>query len=264
MLKRIVLGAIMALTVAATAVPTAYVAYNPAPTFDLVGDEVAFNVPEQAPAAADPNKASISIKAPTTIKVGQLATIDVSDSVADSFDWEVVPSTENFQVIDNGKRAHFTTSIDETADSYMLIVGGAKDGTVDVKTWRIVVTGRPTAATIGPDASIAAKVGQWCASVNSPTKREDLTKLAQSFSSVAEAAKSATMTPDAMVQATTQSNLKALGIDNLKNWSPFFTNLQNELKTMDTAGKLPDGLAHIAVWEQIAQGLAQYASTLGS
>lgn len=213
--------------------------------------------PEQAPAAT----AAVTIKAPATIKVGQLAIIDVSDSTAASFSWQVVPPTDNFHVIDGGKRAVFTTAIDETAESFLFIVGGAKADTVDVKTWRIQVTGRPNSATT-TETAIAAKVAQWCQAVTSPTKRDDLTKLAQSFASVAEAAKSTTMTPDAMVQATTQSNLKALGADNLKNWAPFFNSLQAELKALDIAGKLPDGIAHIAVWEQIATGLNQYAATL--
>lgn len=203
--------------------------------------------PEQAPTTA----ASIAIKAPATIKVGQLAMIDVSGSNAASFHWQVVPPTDNFHVIDGGKRAVFTTSIDETADSFMLIIGGAKADTVDVKTWSIQIVGRPTTTA----TSIAAKVAGWCRPINSPTKRDDLAKLAQSFASVAEAARSADMTPDAMVQATTRANLKALGETNLKNWTPFFASLQAELKSLDTAGKLPDAAAHVAVWEQIADAL---------
>lgn len=229
------------------------------PTIYFAASDSDAHFPADAPVAAD--TANVVIKAPASIKVGQLVVLDASESTAASFQWQVVPPTDNFQVIDGGKRAVFSTSIDETADDYMFIVAVAKGDAVALKTWRIEVTGRTTSATVS-DAGLVNKVAQWCQAVTSPTKREDLTKLAQSFSSVAEAAKSTTMTPDAMVQATTQSNLKALGADNLKNWSPFFTSLQEELKSLDTAGKLPDGVAHIQAWEQIADGLTKYAASL--
>jgi hypothetical protein len=224
-----------------------------------VDARVTRGVPGQQPAPVRVAIASINIKAPAVVKVGQLAILDVSGSSAASFSWQVVPATANFQVIDGGKRAVFSTSIDETATSFMFIIGGAKGDTIEVKTWTIAITGRDTNG--NTSMSLADKVTSWCAAVQSPTKHDDLVKMSQTFSSVAEAAKAGTSTTaEDMVKATAQANLKALGADNLGNWKPFFVSLQAEMKSLDAAGKLPDTEAHIAVWEQIADALKANAS----
>lgn len=202
----------------------------------------------------DPNSANVVIKAPESVQAGELVQISVAESNADSFSWKIEPHTKNFQVVDGGRRAFFSHG---SSGEFLIIVAGAKGGTSDVKTIRIKI--------IGPDVppnptDIASKVPSWCEKVQSPTKRDDALKLAQSFSSVAAVIKP-TMTPGEVVEATKKSNQDALGA-NVKHWEPFLIALQTELKAQATAGTLSDTESHTKAWRAIAEGLNRYAATL--
>jgi len=210
--------------------------------------------PVDPPIPVDPNAAHIVVEAPSTVQAGELVKINVGKSIADSFSWRVEPPTKNFEVVDGGRKAYFSHG---TAGEFLFIIAAAKDGTSDVRTFRIKVIGSD--APPGP-VSIAAKVPDWCKSVQSPAKRDDALKLAQSFSSVAAIIKP-TMTPADIVEATKKSNQDALG-DNVKHWEPFLLALQSELKAQAAAGSLVNTDAHVKAWREIADGLKAYAATL--
>ena len=209
--------------------------------------------PQPVPNVVVSNEAKIVLKAPIKARVGELVVLDVTDSNADSFKWELRTKTKNFLVIDGGRRAIFTA---EAGGEYVFVVACAKGGSVDVVIHAIVVTGDPA----DPAADIGAKVKEWCDKVVSDTKRDDAMKLAQSFSSVS-AVISDDMTPDAIVEATKKSNRVALG-KNLDAWIPFFDGLGDELRALGSAGKLPDSEAHRAVWEKIGEALKYYAEAM--
>jgi len=201
----------------------------------------------------DGDTAKVVLKAPDKVKVGQLVTLDVSASTANTYSWKVIPPTENFRVIEGGKEAVFSS---QTGGDYVFVIAVAKDDTVDVHVHTIKVTGGQPQ----PGDDLVTKVASWCEKVESPTKRDDALKLAQSFSSVS-AVISETMTPADIVEATKKSNRDALG-DNVEQWVPFLEGLQAELKTLAEAGKLEDTAAHAAMWRSIADGLKAYAETL--
>lgn len=201
----------------------------------------------------DGDQAKVVIKAPEKVKVGQLVTLDVSGSTASTFSWQVIPPTENFRVIEGGKEAVFSSQV---GGDYLFVVAVGKDDTVDVQVHKVTVTGGQPQ----PTDDFATKVAAWCEKVESPTKRDDALKLAQSFSSVS-AIISDTMTPADIVEATKKSNRDALG-SNLDHWVPFLESLQAELKAQNDAGKLQDTAAHAAMWRAIADGLKAYADTL--
>jgi hypothetical protein len=209
--------------------------------------------PQPVPNVVVSDEAKIIIKAPVKAKVGELVVLDVTESNADSFKWELRVKTKNFLVIDGGRRAIFTA---EAGGEYVFVVACAKAGTVDVVIHTIVVAGGPAE----PSADIGAKVKEWCDKVASDTKRDDAMKLAQSFSSVS-AVISGEMTPDAIVEATKKSNRVALG-KNLEAWVPFFDGLGDELRALGAAGKLPDSEAHRVVWEKIGEALKEYAEAM--
>jgi hypothetical protein len=251
MYKTIVAGLVAAVVTAACVFGA--VKFNP----DLAPDVPVPSVPDDAPAPpADPNAAAVIIKAPTSVPAGTLVVLDVSGSNATNFAWKVVPETPNFMVIDGGKRAVFSG----TGGEYLFIVCGGKGDTVDIKTHSIVVDGPIVPPGPPSPADIAAKVAKWCEPVDSPTKRDDALKLAQSFSSVA-AVISPVMTPADIVDATRKSNQDALG-SNVERWEPFLRSLQAELKSQAEAGLLPDTEAHAVAWRSVADGLKQYADKL--
>lgn len=206
------------------------------------------------PEPADPNAAKVVIKAPASVKAGDLVVLDVSGSNAMSFAWKVVPETANFLVIDGGKRAVFSNG---TGGDFLFIVSAAKGDTVDVKTHTVKVDG-PDGTPAPTD--IASKVAAWCEPVESPTKRDEALKLAQSFSSVAAVITPA-MTPEDIGEATKKSNRDALG-ENVTKWEPFLISLMGELQSQAEAGNLPDTEAHAKAWRSIAEGLKRYADTL--
>lgn len=205
-------------------------------------------------AADDPPApvAKVVLKAPDKAKIGQLVVLDVSDSVAASFKWELRTKTSNFLVIDGGKRAVFSA---EVGGEYTFVIAAAKGDTIDVVIHTVKVIGGTS-----PTDDLPTRVAAWCETVQSPTKRDDAMKLAQSFSSLSAVIKPE-MTPEDIIEATKQSNRDALG-DNLKHWTPFLDGLGAEMTKLSAAGKLNDGESHKRVWKAIAEALGEYAKTL--
>jgi predicted secreted protein len=210
-------------------------------------------VPQVVQQVKTDSAARVVLKAPDKAKVGQLVILDVSESTAASFKWELRTKSTNFLVIENGKRAVFTA---EVGGEYTFVIAAAKGDTVDVVIHTVKVAGAP--ATPGDD--LPAKVASWSEPVTSPTKRDDALKLAQSFSSLAAVIKPE-MTPEDIIEATKSSNRDALG-DNLKHWAPFLDGLGSEMTKLSSAGQLNDAEAHKRVWKSIADSLGAYAQTL--
>lgn len=196
--------------------------------------------------------AKVIVEAPDKVKVGELVVIDCSKSEADDFSWEVVPATKNFMVIDDGKRAVFSHG---ASGEFMFIIGISHKGKVHVKTHTIKVVGGVT-----PSDGLATKIQSWCDKVQSPTKRDDALRLAQSFSSVSVILDDADG-PLEIVQATKRSNENALGTK-IGAWEPFFLDLRDELKRRASEGKLNDAESHRKLWLEISDGLESYADTL--
>ena len=197
--------------------------------------------------------ARVVLKAPDKAKVGQLVVLDVSESVAANFKWVLNSKTTNFLVIDGGKRAVFSA---EAGGDFTFVVAAAKGDTVDVVIHTIKVAGGPAS----PTDDLPTRVASWCGGVESPTKRDDALKLAQSFSSLS-AVITTEMAPEDIMEATKKSNRDALG-DNLKHWTPFLDGLGAEMTKLSAAGQLNDAESHKRVWKTIAESLDDYAKTL--
>lgn len=216
------------------------------------GPSVVADDPAPAPVVVvvDPNQADVVVEASTTIKVGELAIIDVSKSNADSIVWKVKPETKNFKVFDNGRVAVFSS---EAEGEYLFFISGAKAGTVDGEIV-VITVGK---GSVPLPVSVSTKVPTWLAKVASPSKRDEAIRLAQSFSSVASMATSSTP-PGDIVAMTVKSNRDALG-NSIKAWEPFLLDLQAELEARAAAGALSTADAHVALWREISQALAASA-----
>ena len=207
---------------------------------------------------ADPNAANVVIEAPANVNAGDLVVFSVLKSSANSFSWKIVPDTKNFLVIDGGTRAVFSGGAG--GGEFLVIVSGAKDNTVDVKTHKITVAGGNTPPS--PN-DISGKVGGWADSVTSPNKRDEAMKLAQSFLSVSSTIAAGVVTsPADIVEATKRSNRDALGEAGVKLWAPFLEALNTELKSQAEAGLLTDAEAHAKAWRSVGTGLKAYAEAL--
>lgn len=209
----------------------------------------------QAPA----QEAKVVIKAADRVKIGDLITIDLSESRGSGFDYIVMPKPPEIQIYNDGKTIVCGTGAKN--QTYLFTISCALGDDSDIEIHAVTVYGPDDPV---PDAgeNMVEKVKEWCDDVESPSKRDDALKLAQSFSSVAVIIDQDSFSSAAeLVKATATSNRDALS-DNLENWSPLLDSLMSELKAMDQAGKLPDVRSHAVVWKEVAQGLREYAASL--
>jgi len=211
------------------------------------------NVLTQDAAPVSTTPAKVILKAPDKAKVGQLVVLDVSGSMASSFAWETRTKTNNFLVIEGGKKAVFSA---EAPGEFTFVVAVAKGDTVDVVIHTVKITGGQPS----PTDDLVTRVASWCELVQSPTKRDDALKLSQSFSSLSAVIKP-DMTPEDIIDITKNSNRDALG-ENLTHWAPFLDGLGGEMTKLSTAGRLTDAESHKRVWKAIADALGEYAKTL--
>ena len=203
------------------------------------------------------NTASVSVKAPETAKVGQLVVLDASESYVDSFKWEVTPKTDNFVVIEDGKRAFFSG---EKPGKYTFWVAGAADKTVDLKSVTVTIEGGIVPPDPGP-TGLDAKIREWLKLVKSDTWANEANTLGASFRSVSlQITNNIIKTPEDVIKATKIGNQAALGAK-LPAWeSTFGQELRKELNSLSAAGKLSDMPAHAALWLQIGETLEKVSN----
>jgi len=203
---------------------------------------------------ADPNEITLVIDAPLKCKAGDLVVLSVEGSNAASFEWIVLPSTDNFLVIDEGRRAVFSCG---ESGEFIFIVAAAKGDQVKVLYHKLVVAGPPK-----PTDGISSIVVALCDKIVSPTKRDDVMRLSQSFSSVAAAMQQGgEWTAVDIAKATRMSNQDALG-ERLSDWNSFASGLAKALGQMNKDGKLVSTEDHINTWKEIASTLRAYADQL--
>jgi hypothetical protein len=247
-MKRFVVALFVCLLMAGISAPA------PSYTAALGGESVHKQAITQEP-VDEPDVARLVVEGPVKVKAGDLVVISVEKSRAASFKWIIMPSTDNFLVIDGGKRVVFSSGV---GGDYRFIVACSLGDTCDVAVHTVTVVGE--AAT--PADNLASRIASWCDQVDTSAKRDECLALAQSFSSVALVMEGGTLTtPGEIVKATFKSNQDALG-ESLSDWEPFRKGLAQELGTMAEKGQLPDTESHVKVWKAIAAALREYASTL--
>lgn len=207
------------------------------------------------------DKAEVNIKAPDKVKVGDMIVIDLSESLGGGFDFAVEPMPPNLKTFNDGKIIVCGTGNKNV--TYTFMISCALDGDSDISVHKVKVTG---AAAPGPPPdpgqNVVEKVKDWADGCDSPDKRDDAIKLAQSFASVAIIIEQDQFsTPAELVQATATSNRDALG-DNLEHWTPLLDGLMTELKAMAQLGKLQDVKDHARIWRDVSKGLKEYAASL--
>lgn len=207
------------------------------------------------------DKAEVNIKAPDKVKVGDMIIIDLSESLGGGFDYEVEPTPPGLRTFDDGKVIVCGTG--DKNVTYTFMISCALGGDSDIAVHKVKVTGaKAPGPPADPGENIVEKVKDWASDVDSPTKRDDAIKLAQSFASVAIVIEQDQFSsPAELVQATATSNRDALG-ENLSHWTPLLDSLMQELKAAAQIGKLQDVKDHARIWKDVAKGLREYATTL--
>jgi len=181
----------------------------------------------------------ITLNAPELFQPGQMVLLDASESSVSYMSWGILPKTNNFRIIDNGRKAIFTGNGDKKC--YTIIISGYLNGKL-VQYFHIL--------TLGYDSNIAVsdlqeKIINWL-----PMDRthDEMIKLVQSFNSIARIIENGTLTTtDEIVEATAWSTTDALG-DSIDKWKPFLRNLQEYLEASP-----PND--HAITWREIARAL---------
>lgn len=191
-------------------------------------------------------EAKVVLIAPSQARVGELVRFDASDSVADSFEWLLVPqSCPDFEVYDAGRKAVFSARME---GEYVFIVAVAKEGTVDVVRHVVLVVGPPPMPNVD-DLSQWIPFWNWAEML----PREQCEMLAASFEAIASR-KDELKTPEDWLKATAEANRKVLG-DDIERWKPMLDKIGAALRKRAETGALSTPEEHAQVWLEVAQGL---------
>ena len=190
----------------------------------------------------------IVLKAPThELEVGELVRLDASESDVDGLTWKIIPATPDFEVIEEGRRAFFSSRV---PGSYLIIIAAAKEGIPFLKHHTLEIVGNdPTPPT---PKNLTSKVRRWVKDVEDYDGKEThAAALAAVFRKLATAED---VSVDDMLEATATANTAVLG-DNLEQWIPLLKPLGTELDAITEAGGLETREDYKTVWINIAEGI---------
>lgn len=183
------------------------------------------------------------VKAPETCVVGEMVTIDATASNCDTFEWKVIPETNNFRVITNGQEALFCAS---APGKFIFVIGGTRDGILmPLKDITVIVEASIASPLIIPDDAFTIKVKSWLPTNIDPVILE---KLAKSFERVASANHKDVAS---LVKTTALSNRGILG-PQLEMYKPFLVAFSVHLKTNYTEATIDK---HVELWFNLAATL---------
>ena len=184
------------------------------------------------------------VKSPESCVIGEMVTIDATASNCDTFEWKVIPATDDFRVITNGQEALFCARAPGT---YIFILAGTRDGILmPLKAITIIVEQGVTPVVI-VENTFTIKVKSWLPQGADP---KILEQLARSFERVASATHADVAS---LVKTTALSNRSALGA-NLPQYKPFLIAFSAHLKTNLTESTIDE---HVELWFNMAKILRE-------
>ncbi len=181
------------------------------------------------------SNAKIVLTAPTEAKIGELVILDASASEAVSFIWKVIPETRDFEIIEDGKRAFFTS---RRPGTYLFVVAAAKSDAVDCVIHEIQIVGNPTV-----EDKFTILIKSWLP--KNPDPRV-LRALARSFTASTSAEDVSTL-----VKQTSVANQAVLG-NKLELYKPFLMKFSEYLKQNYNGKSLEQ---HKELWLKLAETL---------
>ncbi len=185
-------------------------------------------------------KVNIIVDAPSKYEIGQLVTLDASQSKADELIWKIFPTTENFKV--QGTIALFASG--EPID-YKIIVVARRGKHLACEVLELKY-GKDSNRSISSLTPFEQEVKKWL-----PSDKAGAKQLAQSFKIVAGTIDSGVFdTVDGVIMATAHANTAALG-DKIGTWKPFLQRFQEYLEANPPA-TIAD---HSTMWKNMAVAL---------
>jgi hypothetical protein len=182
-----------------------------------------------------------------TVQVGELVRVDLRDSDLTGIDIDILPSSKDFEIIDGGKRAYFSSRV---GGEYLVLIAGAKEGSAALGYFRIIVKCKsaPTPAT----QEVARLCEDWIALVEEyEGKNEHIAAVAGVFRKLAD---KQDVKVENMLEATAVANSAILG-DSLDRWLPFFDKLGGQLDEYGKQGKIKSRDDYRQTWLAISDGI---------
>jgi len=193
----------------------------------------------------DPAEAKVVLVAPTSARIGELVRLDVSGSVAATFEWRVTPGSVDFQVYDAGARAVFSA---RTAGEYQFIVACAKGDSVDIAVHVVTILGPPP---MPQTDSLLDWVPYWNWPLDLP--KAEIESMAASFEEVAARADEFDDIGD-FIKATAKVSRATLG-DRVEAWKPILDKVGANLSEKAESGAMTSPEECRAEWLRVAEGL---------
>lgn len=201
-----------------------------------------------------PQPINLVLKAPDTCEIGELVRLDVRDSQVEGIRWQVLPETPDFEVIEDGRRAFFSSRV---PGPYLFMIAGAKGGQAYLIYHTVTVDGVVPGP--GPNPVVIAldkKVVAWAKKVaDYDGKKAHLAGMAGVFTKMAD---NKDVKVEQILEATALANTAILGAK-LDAWVPFLDALGTELDSLVSSGGLTTPEQYRTVWLDIAKGLEQAA-----
>jgi hypothetical protein len=188
-----------------------------------------------------PIEAALVVKIPAECEVGELVRMDATESKVDGITWRIMPPTEDFVIVDEGRRAFFSS---RSGGEFLIIVAGARDGSPFLYVQTLTVEGSPI-----PTTGLALKVDAWM----KKAPNGDITKLPAMADVFRRLATSDTSIDD-MQKATALANSAVIG-EAVAGLAPFLDEIGHELDRLEQDGSLDTREDYKRVWLELAAAL---------
>jgi hypothetical protein len=195
-------------------------------------------LPQQAPAV----EGILILDAPESCEVGELVRLDTAGSTVSTYKWAIVPTSEDFMVVENGQRAVFSG---REPGHYIIVVAAATGDRAALVVHELEV--------LAQGGSAEHIVARWLKKVkyDDPfAKAKMVAKLSATFGSLALD----NIPPTEMLQKAAAANRAVLG-DDLEKWEDFLIALGHYLDQKSEAGQLTTTEEYQAVWQEISDAL---------
>jgi len=190
----------------------------------------------------------INLTAPIECEVGELVRFDARDSDVDALVWSIIPASEDFEMVDENRRAFFSA---RSPGEYLILIAGAKNGKAYLLHQTLTVTG-----TAIPETGLSVEIGKWLNTVPDFAEKE-----AQTLAMAGVFRKLATSDTEfeTMLDATALAISAVIGEAYIDNWIAFLENLEKELDRLDGSHQLANRKAYRMKWLEIASALERFA-----
>lgn len=211
-------------------------------------DQTPFSGQDVEPIVVIMEDGGIFLDAPIKCEVGELVRFDARGSDVASLVWDIIPASDDFEMVDKNRRAFFSA---RRPGTYLILIAGAKNGKAFLLHQTLTVTG-----TAIPDSGLTADIERWLNTVpDFPEKKAQTLAMAGVFRKLAESDTNL----DTMLEATALANSAVIGQAYIENWIPFLDSLGKELDRLDESHQLANREAYQMKWLEIATALERFA-----